>query len=483
MLEQPSSPESNDQSLVETQLSSWSQLPREERQTIIQRIADSQNPEDIQTVLSLIRAPEGWGVYASAGPNYEFAVFGRDSLEFAEDILLVLPDLSKEIILMCACLQGRHDNSSTEEVAGKVHHEFRSRHFDHQVISHAAEVVLAELSSKWGGEGDELCYYGTVDATPLFIRLLDRYVEEYGDEILQTVIKDRHGHELSLHAHVRMASEWLIHQIDNSQWKLLEYKRLNPMGLPNQAWKDSETSYLHLDGSSANADGGIAAVEVQGYAYDALLASARISAFDDGEAEDWRSLATQLQKNTLEKLWMPESGFFAQGLDRDGQGNPRQIATLTSNAAALLDSQLLMDLPDSQRQNYLAFIVRTITGPDFLTDAGVRLRALRHVDLINFADYHGAQVSWPKETYDIAKGLRRHGRTNEATDLERRIAQAVLRSGEFYEFYFVNRDGKVKYNYRLEHPDEPEFHTFGAANTPEPGQAWSLSAFLGISLR
>jgi glycogen debranching enzyme len=280
-----------------------------------------------------------------------------------------------------------------------------------------------------------------------------------------------------------MASEWLVRQIDSSPWKLLEYKRLNPMGLPNQAWKDSETSYLHLDGRPANADGGIAAIEVQGYAYDALLAAARLSAFDDGEAADWRNLATQLQKSTLQNMWMPDVGFFAQGLDRDEHGNLRQIATLTSNGAAILDSRLLLDLPDDQRGNFVALLTRTITGPDFITDAGVRLRALRHVDLIDFADYHGAQVSWPKETYDIAKGLRRHGQVDAANDLERRIVKAVLQSGEFYEFYYVNRDGKVKYRYRSEHPDEPEFHTFGAANTPEPGQAWTLSAFLGISLR
>lgn len=480
-MQEPSFSPENDQSQTLTRVAAWSELPREERQAIIQRIVDSGDPEAIKTTLNLIRAPEGWGVYASTGPNYEFAVFGRDSLEFAEDILPFMPDLSREIILMAAKLQGRHDNNQTEERPGKIHHEFRSHHFDHQTISHAAETVIEQLKDKWGGEDGELCYYGTVDATPLFIRLVDRYVEEYGDNILQAVVSDRHGHELSLHAHVRMASEWLVRQIDSSPWKLLEYKRLNPMGLPNQAWKDSETGYLHLDGSQANADGGIAAIEVQGYAFDALLSAARLSAFDEIEAEDWRNLATQLQKNTLEKMWMPEIGFFAQGLDRDEAGNPRQIATLTSNAAAVLDSHLLLDLPDDQRQNLATLIVKTITSPDFMTDAGVRLRALRHIDLINFADYHGTQVSWPKETYDIAKGLRRHGFDDLADDLDRRVVQAVLQSGEFYEFYYVNRDGKVKYRYRSPHPEEPEFHTFGAANTPEPGQAWTLSAFLGIA--
>lgn len=470
---------SQHQTLVAT--SAWANLPREERRAIIQKIIDSRDVESIKTVLSLIRAPEGWGVYASAGPNYEFAVFGRDSLEFAEDILHSMPDLAREIILMAAKLQGRHDNNQTEEAPGKIHHEFRSHHFDHQAISHAAETVIEQLKDKWGGEDGELCYYGTVDATPLFIRLVDRYVEEHGDEILRAIVSDRHGHELSLHAHMRMASEWLVRQIDSSPWKLLEYKRLNPMGLPNQAWKDSETGYLHLNGQQASADGGIAAIEVQGYAFDALLSAARLCAFDDIEAEDWRNLAQSLQKSTLGKMWMPEAGFFAQGLDRDEAGNPRQIATLTSNAAAVLDSHLLLDLPDDQRQNLTALIVKTIRGPDFMTDAGVRLRALRHIDLIDFADYHGAQVSWPKETYDIAKGLRRHGFDSLANDLEQRIVQAVLQSGEFYEFYYVNAFGKVKYRYRSPHPDEPEFHTFGAANTPEPGQAWTLSAFLGIA--
>jgi glycogen debranching enzyme len=457
----------------------WPTLPREQRQAIVAQ-AVAHPGSFYSQLISLVRATPGYGVYASLGPNYQYAVFGRDSLEFAEDILDSRPELSLEILLACAKLQGRRLESISEEEVGKIHHEYRARQFGGESISDVANQIFGRLSTQWGGDDKQLCYYGSIDTTPLFLRLLHRYHQMYGPEVLDETLTDHNGDILTLRQHARLSAEWLRNYVSASEWDMLEYRRLNPMGLPNQAWKDSEVSYLHLDGQRANADDGIASVEVQGYAYDALLAAAELVAADDEEVNYFQQLARQLQQQTLERLWMPGEQFFAMGLDRDSESNTRQIKTLSSNAAALLDSQLLLDLPNDQRMNYVEPIIHTIMGQDFLTEVGIRTRALRHIDLIDFADYHGSQVSWPKETYDIAKGMRRHGYHIQADDLEDRLLAAAQRSGEFYEFYYTNRDGKVKYHYRNEHPDEPQFHELGVALLPEPGQAWTLSAILAI---
>lgn len=459
---------------------SWSQLPREDRQTIVAQAVEQ--PDEYRArLLALVRATPGFGVYASMGPNYQHAIFGRDSLEAGEDLLLIQPDVVREILLCMASLQGHIYDATSEEEVGKIHHEYRARQFDGVPVPEVAQQVFDKLSLQWGGDNETMCYYGAVDTTPLFLRLAHRYVAAYGPAILDENVTGRSGESASFRHHVRLGAEWLRNHVSGSEWGLLEYRRLNPVGLPNQAWKDSEVSYLHLDGQQANADGGIASVEVQGYAYDALLAAAELVAVDDSEADYFRQLARDVQRQTLERLWMHDEQFFAIGLDRDDAGVTRQIKTLTSNSAALLDSRLLLDLPDEQRAVYVPPIVRMIVSPEFLTAVGIRMRALRHVDLLDFADYHGSQVSWPKETYDIAKGMRRHGYDAVAQELENRLLAAVQKSGEFYEFYYANRDGKVKYHYRNEHPDEPQFHELGVALLPEPGQAWTLSAILAIA--
>ncbi|MFS8120264.1 MAG: MGH1-like glycoside hydrolase domain-containing protein, partial [Microcoleus sp.] len=204
---------------------------------------------------------------------------------------------------------------------------------------------------------------------------------------------------------------------------------------------------------------------------------------DDGEKQYFQEVAGKLQDKTLENLWMPHESFFAIGLDRDESGETRQIATLTSNAIAVLDSQLLLDLDEERRLYYVEPIVYAVMSPQFLTEAGIRTRALRHSGLIDIADYHGSKVSWPKETSDIARGLRRHGYEEQAKELEDRLLRLVARSGECYEFYYVDEDGQVKYHYRNENPEEPQFHDLGAANLPEPCHVWTLSAVIRLALQ
>lgn len=458
----------------------WLKLDSAERQEIILDFYKSNNPEIRRDLLSLVRAASGYGVYASIGPNYQFAVFGRDSIAVGEDLLTIQPHLTKEIILLLARLQGQHFNLVNEEEPGKIHHEYRAMHFKDHDIPLAAKKVLDALKTKWGGTSDELLYYGSYDATPLFIRLVHRYCQAHGPELLGNPVMGRDGTERPLRDHVRLATDWLVEKINASPWQLFEYKRLNPVGLYNQSWQDSNVAYIHKDGTLAHADNGVASIELQGYAYDALRAAAEIVAANEEEINAWRHLASIVRDNALNLLWMKNERYFASGLDRNDNGLTRQIDTFNINAGLLLETDLLSLLPHHQAWPYIEGIIQRLFSNDFVTPAGLRVRGLRHASLVNFADYHGSMVSWPKATYDVAKGLRRHGFYALAHLLENSILQSVGQAGEFYEFFFVNVKGTPKYHYRHENPIEPTFHEFGAANLPDPGQAWTVAAVLSI---
>ncbi|MGH7196865.1 MAG: amylo-alpha-1,6-glucosidase [Candidatus Saccharimonadales bacterium] len=458
----------------------WANLDRHRRSAIIAGFYTSNNQATAHALLSLVKAPRGYGVYASTGPNYHFSIFGRDSIAVAEDILESQPKVAKEIIFLLAKLQGKKVDNASEEEPGKIPHEYRARKFSHAPFSRAAAIMLDTLKIVWGGTEDQLLYYGAFDATPLFVRLVDRYCEKYGRDILDEIVVDRDHKRKPLREHVYAAVKWTLDKVYSSPWQLLEFKRLNPLGLYNQSWKDSNTAYLHVNGSAAQSDSGIAAIELQGYAYDALMAGARLVSRNMAEANTWHAVARTIQVKTLELLWLPDQAFFAQGADRDENNALRHIATLTSNPALLLDTGLLKDLQPETARPYVEGIARMIMSEEFLTVAGIRCRAKRHIELVPFADYHGSQVTWPHDTWQAAKGLRRHGYEKLAAHLENCILESVQEAGEFYEFFFVTLDGRAKYHYRQEARDEPTSHDFGAANKPEPGQAWTISAVLGI---
>jgi glycogen debranching enzyme len=136
--------------------------------------------------LKIVEAADNWGVYASNGPNFKYAVFGRDSLVVADDLLATHKDLVYDIILVLAKLQGVTTNDDNEEEPGKIHHEFRQRQFNGEKIPEYSLGILNNLQRMWGNEGsDSMVYYGAYDSTPLYVRLVCKYVEYYGDAILR----------------------------------------------------------------------------------------------------------------------------------------------------------------------------------------------------------------------------------------------------------------------------------------------------------
>lgn len=421
-----------------------------------------------------------YGDYASIGPNYTYAVFGRDSIEVAEDLLHTHQHLAHTIIHTLAKLQGTKHDQISEEEPGKIHHEYRSRIFNGKPVPAESLNIMHTLQRFWGKPGsDELIYYGSADATPLFIKLIGTYVDTYGKHILEEKYQTKEGKDSTIYDSLILAGDWLIAKIESSPWKLLEFKRLNPNGIQNQTWKDSTTSYIHNDGTIADPDLGIASVELQAFAYDALHVL-RTTTVDDVKRRKYHALAQHIQKSVLEHFWMPHEKFFAEGLDRDTNGKMRKIETLTSNAGILLNSRLLAHLLPSQRHLYIKGIVSTICGPEFLTEAGIRSRALRHKAIPGFADYHGSFTVWPKETFDIAKGLRNFNLHHLADQIENRIVRSMEIAGDFMEFFYVSEDGKVWYDGKAAATYFEAKSPGTRVSLPEPGQAWSISAMLSI---
>src|SRR4029078_3433329 len=125
------------------------------------------------------------------------------------------------------------------------------------------------------------------------------------------------------------------------------------------------------------------------------------------------------------------------GTDFDRSGKIRVIKTETANPAELLDTLFFGRLTQAEQQLYVGSIVRSIMGTHFLTDAGIRSRGLAGHKLISFWDYHGSYVTWPKETYDIAKGLRRQGFHKLSTELENRLINMTKAFKSYPEFLYV----------------------------------------------
>ena len=453
---------------------SWERLPKTKRQAAIRQTFRDGWPPSVDYI-QLVLNKDRLGVCASTGPHYIDAVFGRDSLEVAEDLLETHQTLAHDILITLANLQGSKLDPISEEEPGKIHHEYRAALMGGETIPKHSLELMHILQRQWGGVNtDRMVYYGSHDATLLFIRLIGRYVDLYGPQILQQRVNGS-GQIHTLSDSVLAAVRWLVAKID-PKLGLFVYRRLNPIGLANQTWKDSDTSFMFKDGGLPDFDKGIAALELQGYAYDALQAAVRLQLGDDQERQNWQNLAIGIQQATIAKLWMSDRHFFAQGLAYDRLGQLRQLDTLTSDAGVLLDTDLLHDLPNQQSRAMIEGIVHQLCGPDFLTKIGIRCRSLEHWHLPGYIVYHGSNVVWPKETFDVSKGLRRSGFADLANTLEDGLLDSLEQSGGFYEFFYVSRDGFVWYDRRaaLEHfSEESPGQTLPM---PETGQAWTISA-------
>src|SRR5712691_9317811 len=426
--------------------------------------------------LSRLRAP-GLGLFGSGGILFSDAVFGRDSVAAAETLLRLNPEITHDVILTLARFQGTVDRPSgphsNEEERGKIHHEHRSLYVGSRRISASSEALLVELARKWGGDTADLTYYGASDTTPLYARLVARWCATFGNAILAEAVTRHDGGVVTIRESLIAAVDWITRKLDGSELGLIEFQRRNPDGIPFQVWKDSSTSYIHRDGTLANWDAPIAPIEVQGYAFDALLGAAEALG-----GTDWRERAEALRERVLTQLWMPSEGYFAMGLDRDPHGRPRWIDSSASNGALVLDTRLFDDFPGAQ--GYIAALAGRICSADFVTEVGIRCRSRTERDLVGFQDYHGAWAVWPKETFEVARGLRRQGLHRLARQLGDRLLNAVNVAGANVEFLYVSPEGRVMYDFAGRDPRGSGAQEIAGTNHPESPQAWTVTAALAL---
>lgn len=427
--------------------------------------------------LYTVTSKSGLGVYASSDTLFKGAVFGRDSLEVAEDLIYIKPKLVETILITLASLQGETDQRDNEEEPGKIIHEYRTPTIDGRPLDKDSREIYERLSHLWGGTAETLAYFGSVDSTPHFIKVLSMYCHAYGMEILAKPVTLRSGRKESVLSVMDKAIDWLVKHYQSSKSGLIEYHRKNPHGIENQVWKDSREFYVHENGQFASHSHPISSIEVQALAYDALMSAAELL---PSKKQTLETIANNIRSRTLQLLWEPERNYFSLGTDYDSQNALRIIRTVTANPAELLDSTFFDNLPALELQKNVSAIVREIMGTDFLTDAGIRSRALSEAKLVEFWDYHGSYVTWPKETYDIAKGLRRQGFPALARELENRLLNVVRATKSYPEFVYVDSRGRV-----LGVPTPAKTHGemvfVDSTNRPEKVQAWTVSAIYAIN--
>jgi glycogen debranching enzyme len=326
----------------------------------------------VEDLRALYIEADGGPVLAAGIPWYSTA-FGRDSIITSLQTLPVGPSIAVDTLRFLARYQGSRLDPYTEEQPGKIMHELRR----------------GEMARS--GEIPHLPYYGTVDATPLWLVLLHETWRWTGDQNLV-------GEFLP---HAERALEWIDRYGDLDGDGLVEYLRASEKGLANQGWKDSGDGVPFPDGTLPA--GPIALAEVQGYVHDAKLRMATI--FETVGARDravrLRREAEQLREAIVRRFWMEESGTFALALD----GAKQQVPTIASNAGHLLWSRV----PGPEQAARLA---ERLLQDDMFSGWGIRTLSASH-PVFNPMSYHDGSV-WPHDNALVALGLGLYGRRVEA---------------------------------------------------------------------
>jgi glycogen debranching enzyme len=323
----------------------------------------------------------------AAGAPWFMALFGRDSLLTAYMAMPADRDLALGTLQTLARYQGQDEDPRTEEQPGRILHEMR---------------FGLEASLALGGGN---VYYGTADATPLFVMLLGE-LAAWGateDEVR------------GLLPHADRALEWVDKFGDRDGDGFVEYQRLTDRGLRNQGWKDSWDGINFADGTIAEPP--LALCEVQAYVYGAYRSRADLARMlgDDAAAADHDRRADELKAAFNERFWLPDRGWFAVALDRD----KRPVDALTSNIGHCLWTGIVDEDKAGQVAGHLA-------SEEMGNGWGIRTLA-SSMGAYNPISYHNGSV-WPHDNAIVAAGLMRYGFV-EAAQL---VAEGVLAAAECF---------------------------------------------------
>jgi glycogen debranching enzyme len=332
-----------------------------------------------------LQIPEGNEHVLAAGIPWFATMFGRDSLISGYQSLLLNPRLASETLRVLARYQGKQFNDWVDEEPGKIPHEYRTGE-----MTRAGEMPFGP-------------YYGSVDATPLFLILLSETYNWTGDYKL---VED-------LLPAARAALKWIESYGDLDGDGFVEYKRRSPKGLTNQGWKDSWDANMHRDGSVANPP--IALVEVQGYCYEAQYRMSQLMrTFGDPEyAERLRKAATELAKKIEKSFWLPAESFYAMGLD----SQKRPLEVISSNPGHLLFTRAIT-------RDRARLVVERFMRDDMESGWGWRTLAASE-RVFNPLSYHRGSV-WPHDNSLTAHGMALYGFREPVQEIFGSLYQAAL---------------------------------------------------------
>ena len=327
----------------------------------------------------------------AAGLPWFMTLFGRDSLMTSYQALPFAPELATTTLRVLAAKQGTKVDDFRDEEPGKILHELR----------------VGELTHF--NERPHSPYYGTADATPLWLVLLEEAYRWTGDAALAS----------ELEASARAALEWIDTSGNRRGDGFLWYERRNTeTGLENQCWKDSWNSILFADGSMSALPR--ATCELQGYVYDAKVRIAGLAREVWGDAALAGRLeaeAAELKARFNDAFWIPDRECYALALDGDG----RQVDSLTSNIGHLLWSGIVDD-------DKVDAVAEHLVGDKLFSGWGVRTMAEGEGGY-NPIEYHNGTV-WPHDNGFIALGLARAGHGEKAAS----IARSILEASTFFEY-------------------------------------------------
>ena len=381
-----------------------------------------------------LMSDDGMGLHTSSGSFYNHTLFGRDGSMSAKFVADFDHAVTAETIIALAALQGVEYDEKTQEEPGRIHHELRD--FRTWRGSVAERMMFLPWHFIWGVKHKQLLTYFSQDSTADYIRLVHKYARHIDGSILLKTVTNHHGEKITVADSLFRAADWIMNKLGDTA--IISDVRRNRLSLPFQTYQDSLTTYYFSDGRLADYRHAMSYVEVQAYSASALYDMAELFP-DHHHAMEWRETARRMQSALLEKFWNKDLEFFYSAQDRIAKVDVPNVS-----AGWTLNTSLWQDVESKKRSSYIKPIVKRLFSEEFLTPVGLRTMSKDFAPALGeVVGYHSTEVVWPMFSFMVVEGLRRHRLYQLADQLENRILNGLNATGNFDEFFIVQRDGTV----------------------------------------